>query len=426
MKRAFFFGFIFCLAYGLGLFQPGMAYGQYYQTHQEERAQIAARRAWNLGPFQISSRLLFRDIGYDGNVYYQRQIDNPVSDYTATISPQINVHMLYRQWLILSFVENPEYTFYAKEKRERAFNNSFSPSLRILFFRHFVVSGNFQYRRARIRASSEFDLRAEEEALGYNGGVFYESPLGNSIGFTGSIRRLRYGDITIPGEAIDLSLILNREERMSQLEVNYKIFSGSLFFLKLGYSEYDFQSIGSRWKDSFSFQAAGGLRLPFSGRTRGVLSIGYKMLSPRRTWIGGFEGLTANVSLEYRLKPIVFRLQYNKDSNFSYDRNNVFYMENWLQAGVSVYLTKILRLDYNYALTKLAYPRVTPVWLSDGSYEEIKRRDFYHSQTAGVVVRILENTGLGLMANLFDRNSNYYWEGRRQRWFVGAYVTQDF
>jgi hypothetical protein len=426
MRRVFSILCLPLLFFILSLSGSGICYGQDYQTHQEALEQIAARTKWRLGPFQISSAIQFRDIGYDSNVYYDQKANHPVPDYTATISSQLNLYFHYRDLLIFSFSENPEYLLYVNEKRERAFNNSYSPSIRLLLFHRFVISGNYQYRKAKVRASSEFDLRAEEEVEGYNGGFFYETPRGNSIGFSGAIRRLSYQDIASRSKEIDLSRILNHEERSGQVELNYKIFSGSLFFMKFGYSEYTFQHMRSRWKDSFSFQASGGLRLPYSGKTRGFLSLGYKMFNPRRTWIDGFQGLIANLSLEYRLRRIIFRLQSTRDCNLSFETNNVFYLENGIQAGLSYYLTKFLRLDYNYSYTQLDYPQPVPFWYSDGRYEEFKRKDYNYSQTASFLFRILKDSGIGLMLNYLDRNSNVFWESRRERWLVSVYATQGF
>ncbi len=61
----------------------------------------------------------------------------------------------------------------------------------------------------------------------------------------------------------------------------------------------------------------------------------------------------------------------------------------------------------------------------DGRYEEIKRKDTYRIHTAGFVVRIIRNTGIGLMVNFWGRESNYYWENRNRR-FIGGYVTYEF
>jgi len=426
MKRVLFISFSSALTLWLAFSGTSILFGQNYQTYREQQAQIVSSAKWRLGPFQIYRGIQLRDIGYDGNVYYRRQTDDPVSDYTATISPQLNLYFLYRDWLILSFSENPEFVYYTREKNERSFNNSFSPSFRLFLLHRFALSGAFQVQSARVRTSSEFDLRVEEKVQGYNGGIFYETPRGTALGFSGGFKKFSYQSMVLRGEEIDLSRILNREERYGQVELNYKIFVESLFFLRLGYAEFDFQNVESRWKNSFSFQAAGGIRLPFAGRTRGYFFFGYKTLTPRRTWIEGFEGLVAGLSLTYRLRPLTVRFQYGRDCQFSYDANNVFYLENWYRAGLSFYPTKFLRLDYEYMFTRLDYPRLIPVWYPDGRYEEISREDSNHSHTAGLVWKVFQDTGIGWSVNFFDRNSNYFWEGRRKRWFLGVFITQDF
>jgi hypothetical protein len=80
------------------------AYGQSYRTFKWELEQIAKQTRWRIGPLRIFPTIQFRDIGYDDNVYYQREEDNPISDYTATISPQAKVYLLFRNFLILSLI----------------------------------------------------------------------------------------------------------------------------------------------------------------------------------------------------------------------------------------------------------------------------------------------------------------------------------
>jgi hypothetical protein len=83
---------------------PISVYGQGYQTFRWELEQIAKQTRWRIGPLRIFPTIQFRDIGYDDNVYYQREEDNPISDYTATISPQAKVYLLFRNFLILSLI----------------------------------------------------------------------------------------------------------------------------------------------------------------------------------------------------------------------------------------------------------------------------------------------------------------------------------
>ena len=94
-------------------------------------------------------------------------------------------------------------------------------------------------------------------------------------------------------------------------------------------------------------------------------------------------------------------------------------------SGMSFYLTKFLRLDYNFRYGKVNYPELAPIEAPDGRYEEIKRKDIYRIHTVGITLRIIRNAGIGVNANFWERESNYYWENR-ERMFVGGYITYEF
>ena len=221
----------------------GPGYGQTYRSFRYELDQITKKARWKVGPFRIYPTIQFRNIGYDDNVYYQREEDGPISDYTVTISPEIKTYLLFRNYLILSFTENPSYVYYFKQKRERRWNNTISPEFKLLLLNRFVVSGCYSYNNRRRRASSEFDVRANEMIKGYYGSFFYETARRTSFGFSGSVRKISYEDITLPGQEIYFSRVLNREERNGRFEFYYRVFSGSLFFIIWGYTENNFDHV---------------------------------------------------------------------------------------------------------------------------------------------------------------------------------------
>jgi hypothetical protein len=401
------------------------AYGQGYRTFRWELEQITKQTKWKIGPFRLYPTIRLRDIGYDDNVYYQREEDNPVSDYTATISPQIKVNLLFRNFLILSLTENPDYVYYFKQKRERAWNNTLSPEVKFLFLNRLVLSGRYSYANRRWRATSEFDVKANELRESYRGSLFYETARRTSFGISASLEKISYEDITLSGEEIYLSRLLNREERSGNLEFYYRIFSESFFFLSGGYTEYEFEHLESRWRDSYSYQAYSGIRFPLLGRVRGTFSLGYKKLLPRGEEKEGFSGLVGKTSLNFRFKRFSLRLQYNRDCYFSYWSNSLYFIEDRYGGGISFYLTKFLRLDYNFSYGKAKYPELISLQMPDGQMEDINREDTYRMQTVGFVVRIIRNTGIGLMFNFWERESNYFWADRNRR-FIGGYVTYEF
>ena len=281
------------------------------------------------------------------------------------------------------------------------------------------------YRDRRWRASSEFDVKANEIRESYRGSLFYETARKTSFGISASLDEISYEDVTLPGEEIYLSRLLNREERRGNFELNYRVFSESLFFISGGYTEYDFKHIQSRWRDSYSYQVFSGVRFPFFGKVRGALSLGYRRLLPRQEGKKGFSGLVGNTSLTFRIMRFLFRFQYSRDFRFSYWTDSIYYIEDRYGSGVSLYLTRFLRLDYNFLYGESRYPEVALLQMPDGRMEEIKRKDIYRIHTVGFVFRIIRNTGIGVMVNFWERESNVYWANRNRK-FVGGYITYEF
>lgn len=424
MKKLFHVSFLSIVFFHLLILAPNNLYSQSYQTFRSEMEQIAQRAKLRIGPFRIYPTIQFRNIGYEYNVYGEREEDHPASDYTATISPQITFYLLSGNWLIFSFSENPEYIYYMKEKRRRAFTNSYSPGLRLLIFQRFVLSGNYQYRKTNRRATSEFDVPSNIESKEYNISFFYETARSTSFGFSWAIRKINLEDVTLPGADIYYSA-LDREERSRFFEFYYQIFSESVFFIRGGYTEYNFEHMESGSRDSYSYQAYSGIRFPLLGRARGILSLGYKKFMPKGGGKKGFSGLVGNTGLDFRKGRFGFRILYTRDCRLSYLANSVFFLEDRYGTGISFYLSRSLRLDYNFTYGKSNYPEVITIRMPDENHKEIKRQDTYRIHTAGFAVRIIRSTGIGGRVNLWERDSMSP-EFGRNRWFVGVYVTHEF
>lgn len=401
------------------------AYGQSYQSFKSTLEQITERVKLKIGPFRILPTIQFKNIGYDNNVYYQHEDNDPVSDFTITFSPEAQVYLLFRDYLILSLEENPEYVYYFEQKRERRWNNTFSPEFKYLFLDRFVISGKYLHSNRRRRASSEFDVRANEIVNSASGRIFYETARKTSFGISGFTRKINYEDTALPGEEIYLSRDLNRREKGGNMGLYYRVFSESYFFATAGYTDYEFEHPQSSWRNSYSYQVYTGIRFPLLGKIRGILSLGYKKLIPREANRTGFSGLVGNTGLNFRLWRFGFSLSYYRDCHFSYWTNNVFFNEDRYGAGVSYYLTRFLRVDYSLSHARANYPEPMSVRMPDGSDEEILRKDNYRNHSVGLTFRVIENTGIGVTVNFWERESNHYWENRK-RVFIGGYVTYEF
>ena len=419
MKRIYFclsFFFVMLIVASVG------GYGQDYQSFSLELSQIEQNARWRFGPFRIYPSLQLRNIGYDNNVYQMSEEDDPIGDYTATISLPFTFYLPFRNWMIAYFDISPGYDFYLNEKQQSGFIYSYSPGIRFLFLNRFVLSGSYFYQKQRRRPTVEFDRRIYVDTDGYDASLFYEMSRLTAIGFTGSIRNIRFEDIE--GE-ISYSAALNHEERDGNIEFYRRIFTDSDFFLTAGYTDYIFENPEFQWRDSYSYQVLSGIRFPVLGRARGTLSLGYRWVINRAEKNRRFSGLIGNTGLEFRLGRFNLRFQFNRDFQFSYSSTSLYFTGNRFGTGLSFYLTRIIRLDYDFSYGESEYPEEELVRLPDGTFDDLQRKDTYRSHSAGLVFRIKRNIGIGLTVNYWERDSNAE-AFRRSRGFIGGYLTYDF
>jgi len=400
-----------------------LASAQGYQTFRAQLDSIRMQATWSLGPFRIWPSLQL-NAGYDDNIYGTFGDRAPVADYTASVLLPINVYLPFRDWLILSFSDSPQYVYFFDLDKERAFNNSYSAGVRALLFHRFVVSGSYGVERSKMRQFSEIDRRIFQEIKGYSGSIFLDTVRNSSLGFMASIRQYAYEDVTLEGSDIPLSRSLDREEREGRIEFYYRVFADSSFFINFGYIDYIFNDPEGSFRDSYSYQINSGIAFPLFGRARGTLSLGYRKFIPRDKKLKEFSGLVGNTSVELRLGRFNFRIRYLKDIPFSYG-GNIFFISNNYGAGLSFYLSSLIRLDYDFSYSGGRYPEPTAITLPDGTREVVERNDIYRSHSASLVFRIIRNTGLGFSAVYSQRNSSYDLYDSN-RFTVGVFLTYEF
>ena len=399
------------------------SFGQTYQAFNAELNNINTRSKWKIGPLRFVPTLQFSNIGFDSNVYYQRT--NPVSDYTATISLRAEVYFVFRNWLIFSFTENPSYIYFLKQESERYLNNSYSLNLRVLAFSRIAVSGLNDLAREKKRWTGESEANIIQQINRANARISYETARNTSLGFIGGIRKISYEDLDYPGGIGPISTSLNREEKAAAGEFYYRVFSDSTYFARLGYSESSFEYPQASFRDSYSYEFMTGLQFPLLGRARGLISLGYRTVTPRRKEYRSFSGLVGDTSLSFRFGRFNYRLNYSRDVSFSARGENIYYVLNRYGAGVSIYLNRFTRLDYNFGRSENRYPNPTQVILPGGDVSEVKLKDTINLHTGAIVFRIIKNTGIGLRLDYWHRYTNLQ-ANDLKRLLVGGFLTYEF
>lgn len=405
-----------CLACFLWVI-PKHAQAQTYTTFQTELDKIVETTRVRIGPFRIVPRLDFRLLRYESNIFYQREEENPASDFTSSFSPELNVYLITKNRLILRFVDQLSYVHYYKYKEERRLNNNFASELKLLLLNRFVLFGTYANTRIRGRPTSEFNIRANEYVESFSGRLFYESPRQTSLGISFSRSKIVYDDISFPGQEVSLSQILNRKDKNIGFEFNYPVFSSSFFFITADYVDHDFEYTVYLDRRSTSLQVLTGLRFPLIGGITGRLAVGYKQITPKDQELEGKTGLVGNTELIFRRGSFGARISFIKDFPFSLWDNNIFYISNRYVLGVSVYPVRILRIDYDFSLGSSKYPELIPLFYPDGHTEDVKRIDNYYAHTLRFVFKLFEEFGLGFSVSQWSRDSNYLGESRNQIFF---------
>jgi len=410
---------ILCFSLALFVLFPGSLLSQDHESFGNQLLNIRENSLFKIGPFYIQPRLQFRDIGYDDNVYFRRIEDDPVADYTAAFSPEVKISFLVGHTLILHFAENPEYYHYVNEKERRSLTNSYSTGFNLFLLRRFSLSGNYSHSRRWARVTSEFFAPSFITKEGVNGSFFYESSSRITIGLSGRSEQVSYEDLLYEKE-------LNRQEKEGSVEFYYRVFSESRFFLSVAYGDFQFEDVGSQWRNANSFQILSGIKFPLLGRIRGTFALGYKHFNLLTEEEDAHSGLVSQTNLSYRIGRFAFNLDYSRGIDFSFYQSNALFISDELRSGMAFYLSRSLRLGYDFRYGENNYPKSDMFFLPDGSIEEIKRRDIFRTHSVALVFRVGQSTGLGVSFNYAIHSSNHLYYGDRQRMFIGGYLTYDF
>jgi hypothetical protein len=410
---------------GLALAAAAPLAGQTYQSFREAYESVRQLGGLRLGAIKLVPRFRLTDVGYDSNVYFRAEGSQVVSDATATVSPELRGVWIGGGSLILSVTENPEYLAFAREKALRAFSNNFSGGLRWLALRRFSLSAEYHVLSHVRRALSEFAYRIRDTTTGGTAGLFFETPRGTAIGFTGEVDDFSYRDITAGTPDDVYSRALDRRETAAAFEVHYRVFSRSYLFAAAGWRDYDFHFEESAWRNASSVEAAAGFRFPLTGRARGSVRLGWRSFRPDAPDRKGFSGLIAAGDLSFRMGILGVAWGFNRDHSFSANESAYYYVDTRGRLTLSLYLGRSLRVDGGVQLGAIVYPEPQAVWTGGDVIIVDHRRDDQANFSVGPVLRISGPVGLGVTYNFYTRTSNAPGFDVRRN-FVGAFVTYEF
>jgi hypothetical protein len=394
--------------------REGYAWGK---TWLGTALELAVRQAaWKFGPFRIQPTFSLRDAGYDSNLYYG-SAGEPIADYSMTAGPAFTVYLPMKKKVVLSLYGSPQYVYYRKTKQERSWNFYLAGRANIVLNRFFITIGGGG-SDAHERWNTEIDIRPRRKAWNTEASILWQATKKTS--FFAAFSRQNYDFENLTYELSNLRDRLNRTEDRSNFKGFYQLSYRVRSFVSLEYARFSFLS-DPALKDSRSLGLFGGFEFSPLGIVSGRVNLGYKTFDSLTAGKRLFSGLVGDTEVSIRLLRFLnVRGSYKRDVEFSVWYNNAFFTENIYGGGLSLYINRNIRLDYDFRLGRNRYPES-----ASGVSGDIKRNDDYRIHSLGLYYRVKRNIGLGAVASLWNRDSNLAWE-TDERKFVGLNLTYDF
>ena len=398
---------------------PWSAFGQGHTWPGTSLAQTVESARWRLDALRINASLSLANAGYDTDIYYG-YFSQVTPDFTLTASVPVQILLPISKKVVIEFNDAPQYLFYGKTERERAWNNTFNGRLHLALDKVYIQVGG-GLSNVRQRLSPELDVNIRQKTDNLDGTFLWQTSERVSLAVLYGYARYDYGQAALEG--FDLAAALNREEGFADLMTHLQIGTKVRLYIDGQYGRYTFTETSSRDRNARSYGALGGLAfVPREGEVRpidppqGSISLGYKyfdIIDPVRTDGSGFVG-AVNFSIGLLAKTTA-RIFFSRDFAFSAYSDGTFYLSTTFGAGLSRRLSRRATLNYDVSFGRSDYPR--PAW--EGPPEDRNYR--FSSHSFDLNVRMARYLSLSVLAQLGRRSLGM--ASPRDRNFFGLSLT---
>lgn len=287
------------------------------------------RPSLRLGPVEFRPRLVFRDVGFDNNVFNEHT--NPKRDFTLTASPDLEIST-HPGRLRLAYTSAADFVYFRKYTSERSRNGTIGAraDLDLTWLKPFV---SFSSSDTSARPNAEIDVRARHHPVAYTAGTTVRIASRTSVGILGRQTRERYDDgAEFRGE--DLGRSLDTKITAYESSFNVELTPFTTFSIVGAKDEQRFERAPERNADSFRIAPT----LTFSplGLITGSASFGYRHFNGIDPSLPDYSGFvsTGTVGIlfydQYKLDTI-----FTRDVRYSYERALPYYIVGGIRATLS-------------------------------------------------------------------------------------------
>ena len=357
-------------------------------------------------------KLSITNLGYSDNIYLMREDSKP--DWTADLGLQMTLSSIFLNRFIFQINEFPYYSFYAKNKNERSFNNAFGFNL-YSYIGIFNLKYQFEKQYVRQRPTEEFGRRVRQNLINHTLSLDFGNHNSLFLSLYLNQKSIKYSEELYIDE-YDLSNLLNHKEYWSGIGLNKIIFSRTLLSLNFGYFEQNFDY--SKERNRIGKQISIGIQFPEISSIKGSFQYGVRIYEPSNPLYEDFTKPFGSGDISIKLfRRLKLNFNYIIDNIFSYWQMNSTYNQKSIGTSIEYYLSRKLKLGYRYRDNKLSFT---------DSYEGLEiREDRFYTNSIYIGIKLFKKMGIGIEYSRYRGNSTEPGFKRSYN-FIGGYIIHEF
>ena len=291
----------------------------------------------------ISPAIQITNLGWDDNIFRVSKGDDPVGDYTATVSPSLQASI---PWSRIQFTgaSQVDFNYFQRFDAIRSIDTDSRAAVAVLFGRLKPHVGG-SWTNARHRRNFEIDFPVERVDRSVDAGLDVAISAKTSIGVAARRSRGDYRGDTVYLES-DLASVLDSTGTVRSVSVRYALTPLTTVGAQFERDHQRFPHAPDRNADGYSITSVVGFR-PLA-LVSGQAQVGFRS----RTFSDGneppFRGTVARVDLSYTLLARTrFTVKAHRDLSYSYRAGE----RDYLQTGTEVAVTQRLATAWDVSGT---------------------------------------------------------------------------
>lgn len=373
---------------------------------------IIEESRFKLGFFYLTPLWYLENVGYSNNIYnYENEL---TADWTADAGLGLRASAIVANRVILQAEDLPYYSFYLNTKNQRAWSNRFGATA-YSYVGPFNLKAGYNQNNLRQRPTLEFGRPFHYEDREWSGEVDIGRLWSLFLTAYAGTRTLDYG-IDPYLEGVNLAESLNHRQNTFGVNLNQKIFTGTIVYANYEFSDYAFAFSSER--DTKAQQLALGVVFPEIGILQGSFQIGLKRFEPSNPLFQRPQRPTGRGDIQIALmERLRLNLFYELQTYFSYGSSDVFYDNQSFGGGVEVYLATFLKGGASFQDGRLKYFSFLDL--------ELQRSDRLRNQRYYLAVPFIGGTSIGVAYNVYHLTSDALAFDQSYK-FWGGFINYEF